>query len=367
MIDSTRVFGDEVYEDRRQRLQARLRDKGLGGMIVMGKANRLYLTGFGPDGGSLTRFVALCLPASGEPVYIVSDIDQERARGLDVDFIPVAYNEGVLVAGKLVQSWPGGEIGVDAVALNVIVADALRGSVGRDLQPADDIVMALRAKKSEAEIEVLREASRHTDAVAEAARALVREGLTERGLSGAMVYEAMKRGCDMPQIPLVLTGARATMPHLMPSSETMKSGDLVVIDFGVGFGGYETDICRTYAVGKPSSFALELHDIVSRAFHAAIAAAKPGAFARDVHQAAYDVIAAAGYGEAFFHGVGHGVGVQSHETPLLSFQQFTPLEEGMVLAIEPGIYTNGVGIRLEDNVVVRKTGAESLNRASMSL
>jgi len=232
---------------------------------------------------------------------------------------------------------------------------------------ADALPTALRSIKTTQEIDILRQASAYTDAIAKHARSLTKAGISERDLAGAMVHFCLRQGCDMPQMPFVLTGERAMMPHLPPSNRPNRCGELVVIDYGVHFNGYETDICRTFAVGEPTALARELHTVVLAAFDAAVATAQPGRLAEDVHQAAHDVIAAAGYGEYFIHGVGHGVGVQSHEPPLLALGQKTRLEAGMVIAIEPGIYTQGIGLRLEDDVIVRPGGGESLNHAPMRL
>ncbi len=367
MIENTRSFDPDVYEGRRIRLQESLRSDGLAGALITSKANRIYYTGFGPDSGSLNRFVALCVPAEGEVTYVVSDIDKDRTTQVGVRTLPAAYGEGVRLAADTISDWEAGELAVESGELTLLAAEAIRLATDRVLAHADIYLATLRSVKTAEEIEVLRIASRHTDAVAKEARNLIREGMTERELSGSMVQFAMSRGCDISQVPLVLTGERAMFPHLLPSDREFRSGELVVVDYGVGFGGYETDICRTYSIGEPSSFAVELHGIVSEAYDAALKAAQPGNTAEDVHIAAYEVIEKAGYGRYFIHGVGHGVGIESHEPPLLSFGQKTPLRDGMVLAIEPGIYTQGIGLRLENNVVVRHGGGQSLNDAPMHL
>jgi Xaa-Pro dipeptidase len=362
-------FGPDVYAARRAALQDRLAERGLAGCVLVQRANRLYLTGFGPHGGSLTRLVALCLPARGEPLYVISDIDRERAAAAGLGYAaPATYGEGPGLVARAVGGWAPGPVGIEAGEMPLAVAQGLARAVDRELAACDDLPAELRLVKSAAEIDCLRAASVLTDHAAAAARDAIRPGVSELEIAGLLVHDMMRAGADGPSIlPFVLAGERAMMPHLRPCARPAEPGEVVVIDYGAALQGYETDICRSYAAGEPGALARELHAIVREAFVAAVAACRPGATGGDVHRAAADVIARAGYGQHFNHAVGHGCGLQSHEAPLCNASSGVVLQEGMVLAIEPAIYFGGVGLRLEDDIVVRPGGGESLNRAAMGL
>ena len=369
MVYEQPPFAPAVYAARRENLQASLQERGLAGCVLVQRANRLYFTGFGPHGGSLTRLVALAVPARGEPLYVISDIDRERAAAAGlVHAAPASYGEGPGLLARCVAGWGPGPVGIEAGEMPVSVAQGLGRAVARELVACDDLPAGLRMVKSEEEISVLRAASDLTDKAVEAARRAIAPGVSELEIAGLLVHELMRAGADGPSImPFVLSGERAMMPHLRPAARPAQAGEVVVIDFGAALQGYETDICRSYACGEATALAQELQGIVSEAFAASVAACRPGATGGDVHRAAADVIGRAGHGAHFNHAVGHGCGLQSHEGPLCNASSEVVLREGMVLAIEPAIYFGGVGLRLEDDIVVRPGGGESLNRAGMAL
>jgi Xaa-Pro aminopeptidase len=167
---------------------------------------------------------------------------------------------------------------------------------------------------------------------------------------------------------LVQSGPNSALPHLEPSNRKLAPGDFILLDFGAAYDGYKADTTRMAVVGPPSEQQREMHQVVLDAHDAAIAAVRPGVTTGDVDAAARDVIERAGYGERFFHRVGHGLGLEGHEDPSLDPGSRTVLEPGMVFTVEPGVYIPGFGgVRIEDDVAVTADGCRLLTRADRSL
>lgn len=239
-----------------------------------------------------------------------------------------------------------------------------RAHKGR-LRNVGDAVSRLRVVKDAAEIAVMRRAAEITD---EALLATVRGGLaghTEAEVAWRLKAEYHRLGADGEAFPaIVAAGAHGAQAHALPGERAIGAGELVVIDTGARVDGYCSDITRTFAAGEPAAELRAVYDVVLEAQLAGLAAVRAGAHGqRDVDAASRDVITAAGYGEQFGHGTGHGVGLDVHEAPFLGRTRGDELTEGMVCTVEPGIYVEGlVGVRIEDTVLVTAEGGERLTR-----
>jgi len=164
------------------------------------------------------------------------------------------------------------------------------------------------------------------------------------------------------------SGPNSASPHHHTGERVIQPGDAVIFDWGGRLNGYHSDVTRTVFIGNPTDEYRKVYDVVRRANQIALDAVRPGATAESIDQAARDLITEAGYGEAFLHRVGHGLGMDLHEEPYLVGGNTTPLEVGMVFSDEPGIYLAGkFGVRIEDSVVVTETGGKRLNEASREL
>jgi Xaa-Pro aminopeptidase len=230
---------------------------------------------------------------------------------------------------------------------------------------AEALLWPIRARKDASEIALMRRAASIADDALDAAlTTLGEESASERDLAARFEWEARRRGADGAAFEtIVATNARAALPHAVPSDHAIRPGDLLLVDFGAVVGGYRSDATRTLAVGTELTGQRRHHwEIVAEAQQAGIAAARPGALATDVERAVRAVLASAGVEDLLLHGVGHGVGLDIHERPFTSRDE-TPLAEGMVLTVEPGIYLAGShGIRLEDTIVIQGSGACLLTR-----
>ena len=237
------------------------------------------------------------------------------------------------------------------------------------LVPVKDFLASAVAAKTEAEVDAVRRAQALTCDVFEAVLPLVRPGLSERELAAEIVVQHLRRGASaMSFEPIVAAGARGALPHARPSAATMEAGDLVVIDMGGVLDGYCSDLTRTVAVGEPSDRARQSYGVVRRAHRAAIDAARAGMTGRELDAVARAVIANTGLGDAFSHSLGHGVGLDVHEWPRVSSQVEHELPVNATVTIEPGVYLPGAfGVRIEDVIVLREGGAESLTPLATDL
>jgi Xaa-Pro aminopeptidase len=226
----------------------------------------------------------------------------------------------------------------------------------------------LRMRKSPAEVAALREAGAAIDRVHERVPGWLRGGRTEREV-GAQIAEAiLAEGHVQVDFVIVGSGPNAASPHHEVSDRVLQPGDAVVVDIGGMMpSGYRSDCTRTYVIGTPPAEFRDYYQVLKDAQQAAFDRVKPGVPAEEVDTAARQPITAAGYGEAFIHRTGHGIGLESHEDPYIVAGNAEPLEPGMAFSIEPGIYPGPNGARIEDIVVCTEDGAERLNNVTRDL
>ncbi len=236
-------------------------------------------------------------------------------------------------------------------------------------RPMERMLAAFVAEKEPEEIARIRRAQRITDEVFAEILGVIRPGMTEREVAAEIVYGHLRRGAErMAFDPIVAAGPNGALPHARPSDRKLGVGDLVVLDFGGVRDGYASDMTRTVAVGEPGGEARKVYDVVREAQTRALEAARAGMPSNALDAVAREVIAAAGYGDFFTHSLGHGIGLQTHEWPSVSFRTDEPLPENAAVTIEPGIYLPGrFGVRIEDIVVLHADGCENLTGAPKDL
>lgn len=284
----------------------------------------------------------------------------------------------VFVAGGDLLEYVADQELVKAVPRVLVQGDHLTLSGFEDLKerlpevewrPVGDLLVADVASKEEDEIRAIRAAQAVTEAVFEELLDLIRPGMTEREMAAEIVFRHLRRGAErMSFDPIVASGPESALPHARPTDKKVQGGELLLLDFGCFLGGYASDMTRTIAVGEPGEEARRVHQLVRHAQQAALDAAHSGMSSVALDAVARDVIKSAGHGDHFGHGLGHGVGLQIHEWPRVTYHTDVALPEGAVVSIEPGVYLPGrFGVRLEDLVVLRQDGAENLTRASKEL
>ena len=343
---------------RAERLLKLLPEAGIDVMLVSDLINVRYLTGYTGSNG-----IAL---VGRETRVFITDFRYvtQAADEVHPSFRRARASQDLLDA--LAEALPGGELqlGFEDDHVSVRQHRRIRELLPEriELVPAGGLVEQLRAVKEPEEIEHIREATRVADAAFER---LLRDGLvgrSEREVALALEQEMCERGAERASFEtIVAAGPRGALPHATPSDATIRAGDLVVIDWGAQCDGYCSDCTRTVAAGEPGSEARELYELVLRAQLTGLEAVRAGRGGRETDAASREVIATAGHGEAFGHGLGHGVGLDIHEGPRLSQRSEDELGSGNVVTVEPGVYLPGrFGIRIEDLVVVTDAGCEIL-------
>ena len=354
----------EPHELRRTRLRVLLADRGLDALLVSSLVNIRYLTGFiGSNAG-------LLVPAVGEAVLATDSRYAEAAAAQcpDVELLVERDTGPRLAALAERRGWS--RVAYESHDLTVdgyrAVQDAARGL---DLVRGERIVEALRAVKDESEVAALRAACATADAAFADVLASIRPGVTERALAADLESRMRRHGSEAPSFDtIVAAGANAAVPHHRPTDRPVVVGDFVKIDFGAVIDGYHSDMTRTVVVGEPTEWQRDIYELVAAAQQAGVDAVADGVATAAVDRAARQVIEAAGMGDRFVHGLGHGVGLEIHEAPALGSGSAGALGLAMVVTVEPGVYLPGRGgVRIEDTLVVGAAGAERLTLTTRDL
>ena len=237
------------------------------------------------------------------------------------------------------------------------------------LVPLHDAVEQLRENKYPDEIRATREAIRISETAYAEVLPLLRPGVRELDIAAELTYRQRLLGADADAFPpIVLFGTRRSLLHGQPPRPVLRAGQPVLIDFGCTVRGYASDITRTVFLGKARPRLRRMYDVVEQAQRLGCESARPGLAANVLDEEVRNVIRASGYGDRFEHGLGHGLGLEVHEAPHLSWRSGAILEPGMIVTIEPGIYVPGVGgIRIEDDVLITADGAERLTTLPRTL
>lgn len=347
---------------RTRRLRARLAEEGLEALLVTRLPNVTYLTGF-------TGSAALLLVGPEEIVFVTDgryaeqSADQLSAAGVDarikIEVTQSAQRDAVSAAAR-----GYGRLGLEAHGVTWAQQRAFDGEWFPDaeLVPTEHLVEDLRRVKEPAEVARIRAAC----AIGDDALAAVLPGLadkpTERELALRLELEMRSRGASRTSFDtIVASGPNGAKPHARPSNRAIEPGEPVVLDFGCVVDGYCSDMTRTVSLGDPGPDARRVYEVVQAAQQAGRDAVRAGVDCAAVDRASRTVIDDAGWGDAFVHGTGHGVGLEIHEAPRVAATARDTLADGYVVTVEPGVYLPGVGgVRIEDTVVVTDDGADVL-------
>ncbi len=361
---------------RRERLIRQLTDEGIDVLMVSNPVNVTYLTGFTGDS------TVLLLRRDG--LLLVSDSRFTVQLGEECPGLPVHIRSTTQrlpdAVAEVLKKFGVRSVGFESSAVTVAELELLRQlAPSLDWKSGTDRVERLRMVKDAAELDQIRTAIDVAERVFMAFRALLRLEDTEKDLCDAIEHYARRAGGSGTAFPpIVAVGERAALPHAPPTDRTVASGELLLVDWGVSAPLYKSDLTRVLVPGKTSTFSRkastataklhEVYSVVLQAQEAALRTVRPGVSTRAIDAAARTVIAEAGYGEFFGHGLGHGFGLQIHEAPWLRPSADTPVEPGMVFTLEPGIYLPGWGgIRIEDDVLVTPDGVERLTHLPRDL
>jgi Xaa-Pro aminopeptidase len=343
-----------VTAARTDRLVELLAERELDSLLVTELLNVRYLTGFTGTNGA-----AVVTPE--ERLFFTDFRYVEQARGQVPDFERIEASRDMLDAlAKRLRGRAGFDDEHVSVATHRKLSEKLPDGV--ELVPAGGIVERLRAVKDEGEVAAMNAAAELATAAYHSLRERGLAGRTEREVAIELVRFMEDQGAEAPSFPpIVAAGAHGAQPHAVPRDVEIPRDTLVVIDMGARVDGYCSDCTRTIATGPLDDTAQEIYDLVLSAQVEALGAVRAGAGCAAVDAVARDVIEAAGHGERFGHGLGHGVGLEVHEAPRLGKTAEGDLEAGNAVTVEPGVYLPGVvGVRIEDLVIVTEGEPEIL-------
>ncbi len=341
-----------------QALKDAMRERGACALIFS-EENGFYFTSFASTNGVL-------LVTADKAFYFTDSRYLEAAQQTICGFDEICDLQSFEASVKPV---------IASLAVKTLMIEGERLSVARfhtlkqalpnaafDTEMLDDIINRIRAAKRKDEVETIKAAQRIAEQALTLLLPKIRVGAVERDLALELDTTMRRLGADGVSFETILiSGKETSKPHGVPSDKKIERGDFVTIDFGALYHGYHSDMTRTFVVGEASDEMAKIYDVVLRAQFAGLAALAPGKICKDVDRVSRNLIAQAGYGDRFGHGLGHGVGVEIHEFPYLNPRCDAALQPGNIVTVEPGIYIpDYCGVRIEDMALITETGCENL-------
>lgn len=350
-------------------LQAIMRSRDLPLLAITAGPDLLYLTGLGFHVSE--RPAILLIPANGQPLLIHPVLEAEKVKNRST--VPLSS----FPYGEIKETWwqvvaeamkavadDADRIGVISTNIRFLEMDMIhKASPNLHFFAADELFQALRMQKSKQEISSIKKAIEIAEKAFMETLNYIEIGRTEKEIAAQLVLNLYRFGSDteLPFSPIIASGPNSADPHAVPVERVIQEGDLIVIDWGASHNHYISDITRTVSMGKPSDKFTLIAQTVKEANTRARETAKSGLPCSEVDAITRAVINEAGFGEYFTHRTGHGIGMEAHEAPYIAADYAFPLQKGNTFTIEPGIYLPGEGgVRIEDNVVINTSGAETL-------
>jgi len=344
---------------RREKLRKLLKKTGAEALLVTSVPNVTYLTGFTGDSSYLllTQDNQVLISDGRYPTQI-----EEECPGLEMDI----RRAGVLIhhqVTKVLRATGVSSLAIEAESMTVATREQLAERLPKlAMASTSGMVEHLRQVKDKKELALIRRAV----AIAEKSFAMLRAGLrpqqTEKEIADAVEHQLRMFGGDGPAFdPIVAVGPRAALPHAKLTDQQVGDGNMLLVDWGAQWQLYKSDLTRVLITGRISTKLRRVYEVVLSAQAQAIAAIRPGVPTAEVDAAARSVIAEAGFARQFNHGIGHGFGLEIHESPRMSGKNSATLKAGMVVTVEPGVYIPGWGgVRIEDDILVTRDGHEVL-------
>jgi len=373
----TNVPPPAELKHRVERFRNLLRQRKLAAALISNERNVRYLSGFtGNDSALLitpTKKVLLTdfryIEEAGHTARgwdVVIEKNKQTKKGPKI-IVPHGLMEK---AGHVAKKLHLRRLSVEPGDLTMADIKALRKATrGIKVKPEDAMVNELRLIKSAWEIHQIDNALRIQEASFEQLCKVLENGISEREAAATLRFLMVKNGADDQAFDVMFQiGSNSSLPHGRPTDRRLNGNAVILLDWGAKRGGYHSDLTRTFFLGTIPAQLRKIHGVVMEAQQAAIARIGPGVAMKDVDAAARDVITKAGFGKAFGHSTGHGLGLDIHESPSLSSRSKGNLAVGMVVTVEPGIYLPGVGgVRIEDDVLVTPNGHRVLSRLKKGL
>ncbi|KYG57958.1 M24 family metallopeptidase [Planococcus maritimus] len=345
------------------KLREQMQKQELDSLLVTNPYNLRFITGFTGTAG-----LALITP---NDAWFITDFRYTEQAGEQVkEFKVVQAQKGLLdEVARIVQEAAVERLAFEQDYMTFATYSQYQDKLSATLEPVSGLIEQLRMVKAPEEIDVLKAAAKIADDAFEHICTYIKPGMTELQVSNELEFFMRSQGATSSSFDIIVaSGLRSALPHGVASDKKIEQGDLITLDFGALYQGYVSDITRTVAVGEPSDKLKEIYKIVLDSQVLALEKIKPGMTGIEADAIARDYIKSKGYGEAFGHSTGHGIGLEVHEGPGLSFRSETVLEPNMAVTVEPGIYLPGIGgVRIEDDILITETGNERLTHSSKEL
>ena len=358
-----------MFSERLERLRSVMDRSRLDAVALNPGPMLAYLTGL--HFHLMERPVTAVIPREGTPGLVLPELESEKARAVpfELQVFPYGDNpatwEGAFRSAGQAMRLAGSRIGVEPNRMRVLELRFLEaGLPGAAFISIQEGLASLRMRKDAAEIQRMRRAVEIAQIAFLETLKHARAGMAEREFASELTLQLLRAGSEseLPFAPIVAGGPNGANPHALPGERVFTPGDLVVVDWGATWQDYFSDLTRTLAVGDVDAQLALIARTVQEANEAGRAKAGPGVPIGQVDQAARAVIRDAGYGEYFFHRVGHGLGMEEHEEPYAFGENPLLLEPGMTFTVEPGIYLTGrAGVRIEDDVAITAAGCDTLS------
>ncbi|WP_333870613.1 Xaa-Pro peptidase family protein [Desulforamulus putei] len=343
---------------RLEKLRRQMSQRGISHILITKPENRLYLSGFTGTTGVL--LIGL------ETADFLTDfryVEQVKQQSPHFNVVKIEQGSAFGAVAEVLRQYKSEKLFFEEEHLTVKQYRELKEHL-RDigLEPGSGLVEELRLIKDDEEISIIRRAMEIGDKAFAHILNYIKPGVSEKDLALELEFFMRRQGAAGTAFDTIIaSGPRSALPHGVAGDRQLQPGDLLTMDFGALYRGYNSDMTRTVVLGEPDEKQQEIYNIVLEAQLAGLAAVREGVTARAVDEAARQIITDRGYGEYFGHGTGHGVGLAIHERPRLAAKDDTVLKAGMVVTVEPGIYLPGWGgVRIEDSILVTEEGCEIL-------
>lgn len=346
-----------------QKLRHTLQEQNIDGILITNDYNRRYMTGF-------TGTAGVAIVSQNDAVFITDFRYTEQAAAQITDFT-IVQHEATLLEEIATQVKAMGikTLGFEKDTVSYGTYELYKRVIAADLVPVSGLIEKIRLIKTEQEINIIKVACEIADHAFTHILDFIKPGKTELEVSNELEFFMRRQGATQSSFDtIVASGLRSALPHGVATNKVIEKGDFVTLDFGALYNGYISDITRTVAVGEPSEKLVDMYNTVLASQLLALEKVGPGLTGVQADAIARDYLTEKGYGEAFGHSLGHGIGLEVHEGPGLSKRSETVLEPGMAVTIEPGVYVPGVGgVRIEDDILITESGNELLTHSTKEL
>ena len=348
---------------RINKLRALMEQEVLDGYLIMNPKNLRYLTNFTGTAG-----VAVITP---ESAYFITDFRYIEQATNQVQEMTILQHQGFIgeTVADLIEKNHLSAVGFEDDFLTFADYSMYEEIIQAEFAPASGLIENLREQKDESEIVIIEKACSIADAAFDHVLKMIRPGMTEIEVANQIDFFMRSLGATGTSFDtIVASGFRSALPHGVASEKTIENGEMITLDFGCVYQGYVSDITRTFAIGDPGEQLRNIYAVVLEAQQEVLSKARAGVTGAQLDSIARSIITEAGYGDAFGHSTGHGIGLDIHEGPNVSYTNEEPLKIGNVVTNEPGIYISGLGgVRIEDDLAILEKGNRVLTHSPKDL